>query len=510
MHGSKTTLSGWLHARIAIVGYLVSAFISPCQAENVVSVGSKNFPENYLLAEIAAQWLEHHGYRVQRETGFGGTQLAFEALRNGEIDFYPEYTGTIDESILKNSSGADRASALERLGLRFSAPLGFNNTYVLATRSDLDPSIQRVSDIEKSPSLRLAFSYEFMNRTDGWPGLSRHYGLAQQPRGIEHGLAYQAIANDEIDITDAYSTDGDIERFGLRLLVDDRNYFPRYDAGWLQRSDLDPRVQALLTELEGSIDADKMRSLNAEVVVRQRSFAVVARQFLLETHNVDSASTSQSGRFSQLRRQLGRHMQLTGLAIFIASIGGVALALISFSRPRLAAALLYVAGLMQTVPSIALLALLIPLLGIGFIPALTALVLYALLPILRATLTALGAVDVLYRKVAAAIGMSRRQEFRHVLLPLALPHVLAGVRTASIICIGTATLAAFIGAGGLGEPIVTGLALNDTAMILSGAIPAALLAIATDLLFDLAERRWVPEHMRVSRVASQSATRASN
>lgn len=464
-----------------------------------VAVGSKYSPENTLLAEIAAQWLEAHDVEVTRRLGFGGTQLAYEALRNGEIDFYPEYSGTIRESILDGiDNAADINANLATLGLRFASPLGFNNTYVLATRAEFSGQLNSVSDLSNRPALRLAMSHEFMKRDDGWEGLKRTYALPHRPRGIEHGLAYQALASGEIDVTDAYSTDGDIERYGLNLLDDDQMYFPRYDAGWLLSSSIEPEISALLDVLAGTIDEDKMRALNAEVVVSRGAFADVAAEYLNENHGVELPERGSSW-LSALMRQLKRHVELTLFAIVIATAGGVAIALTSFGRPALSAALLYVAGLLQTIPSIALLALMIPLLGIGFIPALIALVGYALLPILRATLTALGAVDPLYRRVAAAMGMNSREEFRLVLLPLALPHVIAGVRTASIICIGTATLAAFIGAGGLGEPIVTGLALNDTAMILRGAIPAALLAILTDLGFDLLERRLVPAHMRVAR-----------
>jgi len=143
-----------------------------------------------------------------------------------------------------------------------------------------------------------------------------------------------------------------------------------------------------------------------------------------------------------------------------------------------------------------LLALLIPVLGIGEAPAIAALFLYSLLPIARSTITALLAIPPGYKQVAAAMGMSRRQQMRYVLLPLAMPHVISGIRTAAVISIGTATLAAFIGAGGLGDPIVTGLALNDSAMILQGAVPAAALAILTELAFGALERCLVVPHMR--------------
>ena len=478
-----------------------------CAASNAIAapiaIGSKNFPESYLLGEIAAQWLELDGHVVERRFGFGGTKVAFEALLGGDIDLYPEYSGTIVRTILTSPVAADDAAAINEAlapsGLIFVGPLGFNNTYAIAVRRSMAEanSWTTIGDLATADVV-LAFSHEFMQRDDGWPGLQARYQLGQRPTGIEHGLAYRALANGDIDVTDAYSTDGDIERFDLALLADTEQYFPRYDAAWLLRADVAPPVRQRLLELGGMLDEDEMRALNARVVVDGLSFTDAAREFIetLAPGQPVTRPTTEPSLWPLVRR----HIELTLAAIAAATIVGFALALVAYRSRRLSAAALYVAGLIQTVPSIALLALMIPLLGIGFVPALVALFLYALLPVLRATLTALAAVEPVHRRVAAAMGLTSRQEFIHVLLPLALPHALAGIRTAAVISIGTATLAAFIGAGGLGEPIVTGLALNNTAMILSGAVPAALLAVGTDLGFDLLERRLIPPHMRVSRL----------
>ncbi len=157
---------------------------------------------------------------------------------------------------------------------------------------------------------------------------------------------------------------------------------------------------------------------------------------------------------------------------------------------------LYITGLIQTIPSIALLALMIPLFGVGQLPAIVALFMYSLLPVVRNGITGLTTIDPVHRIVARALGLTRRERLTRVYLPLSAPHLLAGIRTAAVLSIGTATLAAFIGAGGLGDPIVTGLALNDTSLIMQGAVPAALLAVATEFGFGLLERTIVPEHMR--------------
>lgn len=164
--------------------------------------------------------------------------------------------------------------------------------------------------------------------------------------------------------------------------------------------------------------------------------------------------------------------------------------------PGVSKPVLYFSGLLQTIPSIALLAIMIPLFGIGIFPAIVALFLYALLPILRNTATGIFSVDPIIKKVASGMGLTRWQRLRYVEIPLAMPQIFAGIKTAAVINIGTATLAAFIGAGGLGEFIVTGLALNDTGLILRGAIPAAILAILIEFTFEMIERLYIPKHLK--------------
>jgi osmoprotectant transport system permease protein len=238
-----------------------------------------------------------------------------------------------------------------------------------------------------------------------------------------------------------------------------------------------------------------MRALNAEVVVAGRTFADVAEGFLAEQGLVTSAPSSRGGLGASLAKNTLVHLELAGTAVLAATIVGLGLALSVYRSPTASKLILYTAGLLQTVPSIALLALLIPIAGVGQVPAIIALFLYSLLPIARSTITALITIDPLLRRVAIALGLTQVQRLRTIYLPLALPHVLSGIRIAAVISIGTATLAAFVGAGGLGEPIVTGLALNDPGLILQGAIPAALLAIVVELAFEGLERWLVPSHL---------------
>ena len=468
--------------------------------QRTITVGSKTFGESYLLAEIFARLLEAEGLRVQRRPGLGGTLICKEALVTGEIDLYPEYTGTITRAILREelpATPAALARPLARLGLRTLAPLGFDNSYALAVDGEraAREGLERISDLVGRDDLVFAFSNEFLQRDDGWAGLRVAYGFAAAPAGVDHGLAYQALARGRIDVTDAYATDGDIERYGLRVLADDRDFFPRYLAVPLARDDLPPEAVAALEGLAGRLSEARMRALNARVSVDGLGFDEVARAFLVEEGLVEAGAATR-GRRSDLLANTLRHLQLTGAALLAAVLAGLPLGVLVHRSPRTSRAVLYVASLLQTIPSIALLALLIPVLGIGWAPAVVALFLYSLLPILRATVTALLTVDPLLVRVAVGMGLTERQQVRHLLLPLAMPNVLAGVRTAAVISIGTATLAGFVGAGGLGQPIVTGLALNDPQLILQGAVPAALLALVTELAFEGLERRLVPPHLR--------------
>jgi len=465
-----------------------------------VVIASKNFNESYILAEVIAQRLEADGIAVERRFGLGGTLICFDALVAGEIDLYVEYTGTLSQAIL-GSPEVTEVDALNELiadrGLAMRSPLGFNNTYAMATPRAVAESrgLERIGDMAAHGDLKVVVSHEFLERDDGWPGLSVAYGLDMPVTGIEHGLAYQAIAEGSIDVTDAYSTDGELERYDLKVLADDLGYFPEYLAAPLVRTDLPGPVLDAIDSLADRIDAARMQAMNAEVVFAKRSFASVANEFL-----VAEGLSEVRGETGNLIRALGRntlqHLKLTATALVGAVIFGIGLSLLVFRKPMVARAVTYFCGLLQTVPSIALLALLIPLLGIGMAPAVLALFLYSLLPILRNTLTALTTIDPTLIRVAEAMGLKPGEQLRHVYLPLSAPSMFAGIRTAAVISIGTATLAAFIGAGGLGDPIVTGLALNDTNLILQGAIPAAVLAILTELVFDGLERWLIPASLR--------------
>ncbi len=487
-------------ARILSLALLLVAGSAACA--DAVVVGSKRFTESYLLGEVVRQAYRQAGVAAEHRQGLGNTAVMEQALATHGIDIYPEYTGTIVHELLKKD---DPAPTLEQInawlaprGLKAAIPLGFNNSYALAMREDdaARLGIATISDLARSAGpLRFGLSHEFLVRADGWNALKKAYGLPFTPgSGLDHGLAYQALAAKQVDVVDAYTTDAQIARLHLRVLRDDRRFFPRYDAVLLMRATLDERP---LAPLAGRIDEDAMRAMNGAAEIDGKSFEAVAREFLAKGKGATSASTAASAAPAQrqtfwdhlfapdLPRLLRQHLVLVFGSVAIAVAIGLPLGVIAFRRPRLAGVLMGGVGVAQTIPSLALLAFLIAIVGsIGFVPALIALVVYALLPIVRNTHAGLAGIAQGQRDAAYALGMRAPQVLRIIELPLAAPTILAGIKTAAVWNVGMATVATFIGAGGLGERIVAGLAVNDTNTMLAGAIPAAVLALVMQWVFD--------------------------
>ncbi|MBY4718386.1 ABC transporter permease/substrate-binding protein [Ralstonia mannitolilytica] len=487
------------------------ALSTSTSAQEPLRIGSKRFTESYVLGEILTQTAAPHG-PAEHVPGLGNTAIVFAALKNGSIDVYPDYLGTIAAEILHlpaaQAANPDQAAlladvnrALAPLGLAAGVPLGFEDTYALAMReADAERArIRTLADLATHPALRLGLSHEFLGRADGWPAIAAHYKLPQRPTGLDHGVAYDALRASQVDVIDIYSTDARIRGEQLRVLDDPAHVFPRYDAVLLYRADVPRRHAAqwqAIGALAGRIQRDDMIAMNAAVELEGKSFSQVARQFQAG-HGDVSAATPTRGFFTQLTdglwRLTQRHLALVGISTGVAVLLGVPLGLMAARRP-MKQPILAMVGVLQTIPSLALLAMLIPVVGsIGVVPALIALAVYALLPIVRNTIVGLEQVPAGLRDAALALGFTPSQRTRVVDLPLALPVILAGVKTAAVISVGTATIAAFIGAGGYGERIATGLALNDSATLLAGAIPAAVLALAVQGAFELAEW-WLRRH----------------
>lgn len=498
-------------ARLAGAFGLWLVLLAATAPAEAVVVGSKRFTESYILGEVLTQTLVAAGVPAEHKQGLGNTGILEQALRSGAVDVYPEYTGTIVRELLKregNPSLDELNTWLAPLGLKAGVPLGFNNTYALAMReADAERlGIRTIGDLAspKAAGLRLGLSHEFLARADGWPALKAAYALpTAQPPGLDHGLAYDALSQGRVDLIDVYSTDAKVGRLGLRVLLDDRRFFPAYDAVLLMRAALDP---APLLPLQGRIDAATMIRLNGEVELDGGSFAQVAKRFLAGgTAGAAGASGAKSGPVASpsaglwqrlwaedFLRLAGQHLALVLGSLLIAVLVGVPLGVLAWRLPRLAPWVLGATGILQTIPSLALLAFLIAIVGgIGLVPAVLALFLYALLPIVRNTHTGLEQVPTGLGQAASSLGLTPPQVLRWVQLPLALPVMLAGIKTAAVINVGTATLAAFVGAGGFGERIVSGLAINDSNTMLAGALPAAGLALLVQGLFALLERRLV-------------------
>jgi osmoprotectant transport system permease protein len=474
-------------------------------AKRPVQIGSKAFTESVVLGEILTQLARETGATVRHRRQLGGTQVLWRALLAGDIDAYPEYTGTIGEEIFagRRLAGPDEMrAALAEGGVVMSEPLGFNNTYALGVPERLAESLglHTILDLRRHPDLVFGFSNEFLSRGDGWPGLKQRYRLSQDDvRGLNHDLAYRALASGDIHVTDLYSTDAEIRYYKLRVLRDDLAYFPQYDAVLLYRRDLEqrlPRVVEALLQLEGRLTEDTMVALNARAKLDRLPETRVAAEYLRDEFAFDVTVTERTLAERVLRRTV-EHLYLVGVSLAAAIVLAVPLGVLAAKAPRTGQIVLGAAGILQTIPSLVLFVLVIPWLGLGATPAIFALFVYSLLPIVRNTASGLADIPPAIRESAQALGLSAAARLRLIELPLTTRSILAGIKTAAVINVGTATLGGFIGAGGYGEPIFTGIRKDSPALLLEGAIPAALLALAVQGLFELAERRLVPKGLRL-------------
>lgn len=487
---------------LATLAYLCATAPARAAGENSgkqVVVGSKAFTESVLLGEIAAGLGRRAGVAVEHRRQLGGTRIVWRALESGQIDAYPEYVGTLAQELLQlpDATPVQLRAALAKRGLGMTASLGFANTYALGMRESRAAAlhIRTLSDLRTHPALKVGLSNEFMQRADGWPGMRAAYGLPQRPDGLDHDLAYRALADGAIDVTDLYSTDAEIPYYKLRVLEDDRGYFPDYAAVFVYRVDVERRAPAFLAALrglEGRIDATTMQRLNAAVKLQRQPEAAVAAGWLgIDAPRADSRAT-------RLWRRTREHLALVAISLAAALLVALPLGIFAARRPRLGQVVLSATGILQTLPSLAVFVFMIPLFGIGAKPAIAALFLYSLLPIVRNTHAGLTGIPRELRETAAAIGLPSRTRLWKIELPLALRTILAGIKTAAVINVGTATLGALIGAGGYGQPILTGIRLDDIGLILEGAVPAAVLALLVQGVFELAERVLTPRGLRIA------------
>ena len=486
---------------------LVLLALAAAAPDGPVRVGSKAFTESVIVGDLATGVLQRRGLRAEHVRGLGGTRVVWDALVRGDVDVYPEYTGTLAEEIFGGRVRPDALGpALAAQGIELGAALGFEDGYALGMREDRAAAlgIRRISDLRTHPELRLGFSSEFLDRADGWRALQRAYGLPQRNvRGLDHELAYRGLRTGALDVVDLYSTDPEIQAERLRVLEDDRHHFPEYRAVLLVRADLERRVpgaSAALEVLRDQIDAPAMIAMNARARLQRVPEPEVAAAFLRDRLGEGGSGTATAvapGRARRILVRLGEHLTLVGVSLALSLAVAVPLGVLAARRRRVGQVVLATVGVVQTVPSLALLVLMIPLLGIGTRPAIAALFLYGLLPIVRNTHAGLVGIAPDLRESADALGLPRMFRLLRVELPLASPSILAGVKTSAVIAVGTATLGALVGAGGFGQPILTGIRLADTGLLLEGALPSAALALAVEAAFDGVERLVVPLGLRL-------------
>lgn len=493
-----------------VVAILVCLIVVASARAGVIRVGSKNFTEQEILAQIAAQLIERTtDYSVERRLGLGGTDLCHAALLAGQLDLYVEYTGTSLLNVLDEATIANPARAYlrvaeqyeERFGLVCMAPIGFNSTYAIAVRGqDAGANGWRtIGDLAPGAGeLRAGFTAEFMERPDGYPGLREAYGTDfGSTQDLEPGLMYDALKSGQVDVICAFATDPRIDAYGFVVLEDTESFFPPYDAVAVVREQTlarYPGVRSALAVMAGAISDADMRALNGAVDIERRTPADVAGEWVSARLGEDVGARvggdgSRAGFVDLVRSRRGElwdktveHLVLTALGVVIAVVIGLPLGILIHRRAPARAPVLAAAEVVQTIPSLAMLAFLFALIGVlGLLPAATALVLYALLPIVLNTYTGLSEVPRQAVQAAQAVGMSGGQRLRMVELPLAMPVIVAGIRAATVLTVGIATLSTYIGAGGLGDFIARGLARNDPRLTLLGALPAALMAVVLSL-----------------------------
>jgi osmoprotectant transport system permease protein len=482
--------------------------LTTADGKPIVRVGSKSFPENVILGEMARDLAAASGAEAEHAAWLGDTGKPWNALLSGDIDAYAEYTGTLRQELLADEglqSDDELRTALEAKGLRMSRSVGFSDTYAIAMKRDRAAAlgIKTISDLKTRPKLNVGVSTAFRERGDGWSGLKVRYGLPFDPQGLDHTVVYQALKEGTLDVADVYSTEPQIRQFDLQVLEDDKHYFPAYDAVLLYRADLEaraPRAVRSMLRLEGAISEDAMRDLNARAQTGEKTQeAQIAADFLAEKFDVHVAAAAE-GLWQRLLTATLQHLFLVAVSLALGILTAVPLGVLAAKQPSVGQLVLGAAGVVQSFPALALLVLLLAFpfyLPLGAAPAIVALFLYSLLPIMRNTYTGLHDIPLTVRESAEALGLSSFARLRLIELPMASRSILAGIKTAAVIAVGNATLGGLIGAGGYGLAILIGLNKNDPHLLWEGALPAVAMALAVQGLFELAERFLVPRGLRL-------------
>jgi len=332
-------------------------------AASEIKVGMKSFTESVILGEMAIHLAQEAGIQSVERKKLGGTRILWNALVSGAIDIYPEYTGTISQEILagKGIHGEEAIrKALHKKGISMSPPLGFNNTYALGMRKETaDPlEITTISDLRQYPKFNFGFSNEFMNRADGWGSLKKAYHLPQENvRGLDHDLAYRALASGGIQVTDLYSTDAEIKYYKLLVLDDDAKHFPAYHAVFIYRQELEnlhPKLTQLINHMGGKINEQEMIRMNARAKLEKIPENQVAAEFLAEKLKMETQAHEETI-LGMLLKHTKEHIILVSTSLLPAILLSVILGIWAAQKAKVGQVILATVGIIQTIPALALL-----------------------------------------------------------------------------------------------------------------------------------------------------------
>ncbi len=527
---------------VAIIGGLVSSSASEEQEpsdSNVkkITIGSKEFTEQLILGNMMKVLLEDNGFKVDDRIGLSGTMINHRALINDEIDVYMEYTGTAYIVILEKKEVVHDPQEVyeivkkeykEKWNLVWLDRARFDNTNALLMKKEraVELGIKTISDlasiVKTDPNqLSFATNAEFFSRPDGLREMEKHYNFRFPDNNIKKmgiGITYLALNEDSVDVALGFSTDGNIRKFDLMILEDDKKFFPIYNPAPVIRSEvieMYPTVENILNQIGPRLTTTEMIEMNYGVDIDGENPERVARQWLEDEGLLGVSGLHQQPKsrsaiespssfvlsFQDQARLLAvkivEHIKVSFISVGIA-VGtglGLGIAITLFRNKAFSNGVINIAIIIVTIPSVAMFGFMVPIFGIGITPSIIALVLYAQLPILRNTYTGLTTIRSEILDAAEGIGLSKLEMLFKIRFPIAFPVIMAGIRTSIVFTIGLATIAALIGAGGLGDLIFQGIQQSNTQLILVGTIPVALLAVFTDIGLKKVEDRLTPRGM---------------
>jgi len=457
---------------------LILVLLCPTVFSKSITIGAKKFTEANVMAYVLAHTLKSidSSLDIKVLENLGGTGIVTTATENQEIDLYVDYTGTLKETF--KTTDETLPGELLKHNLKFGFELGFNNSYGMAVKHH--STLSKMSDIKNHH--RLGISHEFLKRKDGFSGLASHYGFNIKPLVIEYSLLQHSLKSDKLDIIEIFTTDAKIIKYNLKVLKDDQHFYKRYDALVVFNKTFYEQNKQLVSDLSSKlflkISDKQIQKLNHLVDIEGLNYEESARSFTKSNTHIKSSYES------TIWPHFYEHLEYLFLTIIICIFIGVPLGVTTAKSQLFERVILSLISITQTIPSLALLVFLIPLFGLGKTTTLIALCLYGLLPIVKSTHMGIKKIPKELSEYSKLIGMSFFQRIFKIEIPLALIDIVSGVKLTAIYTIGVTVIAAFVGAGGLGTLIVTGLSLNNTDIILQGALPSAGLAIIVEIIFQ--------------------------